>query len=120
MAIIVRHRDSKKVYALIGTGFGAFKSTRPSLLGGSLLPHEESGEIPVAAVSDRTGVIKWFYTDELEILEVDGVKIEDLLRTFGENEEDNLGSEQCICPACQSKIPSKCNVCPSCGLFFPE
>lgn len=120
MATIVQHRDTKVVYALIGTGYGAYKATRPSLLGGSLLPYEESGEIPVAAVCDKTGVIKWFYTDELEVLEIDGIKVEDLLSLYGESDEENLATEQCICPACQYKIPVDCQECPSCGLFFPE
>ncbi|MDA8227987.1 MAG: hypothetical protein M0T74_09895 [Desulfitobacterium hafniense] len=50
MAIIVRHKENGKVFALIGTGYGAYKATRPSLLGGSLFPHEEEGENPVAVV----------------------------------------------------------------------
>ncbi len=79
MATIVLHKETGKRYVLIGTGLGAFKSTRPSFFGGNLFPNEEEGEIPVAAVSDENGEIIWIYTNELEVLEIDGKTIKELL-----------------------------------------
>lgn len=83
MAIIVRHRNTEEVYALIGTGYGAYKATRPSFLGGNLFPHEEEGEIPVAAVSNVAGDIEWFYTKDLQVIEIDGINVEELLAPYG-------------------------------------
>ena len=82
MATIVRHRETAKQYVLLGTGFGAYKATRPSFFGGNLFPNEESGEIPVAAVSDQEGNVIWLYTEELQVVEVDGVPIRDLFTSI--------------------------------------
>ena len=119
MAIIVRHRETNEVYALIGTGYGAYKAARPSFFGGNLFPHEEEGEIPVAAVSNENGDIQWFYTEDLQVIEIDGIKLKELLAPYvgPQNVEESV---QSICPACQSKLSPDCQECPSCGLVFPE
>jgi hypothetical protein len=80
MAIIVLHKDSGKHYVLIGTGYSFFKDSRPSFLGGSLFPHEEEGELKCAAISDENGTISWAQTDELEVIEIDGVRIREILK----------------------------------------
>lgn len=82
MAIIVRHNETRKVFALVGTGFGAYKATRPGVFGGNLFPNEEEGTIPVAAVSDERGSIQWLSTDELQVIEIDGVKIENVIDSY--------------------------------------
>lgn len=123
MAIIVRHKDTKRVYVLIGTGYGAYKATRASLLGGNLFPFEEKGEIPVAAVSNQRGDIEWFYTEDLKVIEVDGLQIEAVLAPYGEiasSMDDDDESSFNICPACQSELTPEDKECPSCGLVFPE
>lgn len=86
MATIVLHYKSGKRFILLGTGFGAYKSSRPSFLGGSLFPREEEGKLPMAAVCDRSGLIEWFYTDELVVEEVDGQKVAEMARISSFNE----------------------------------
>ncbi|MEA4900534.1 hypothetical protein [Desulfitobacterium sp.] len=119
MTIIVRHRKSNKVYALIGTGYGAYKATTPSFLGGNLFPHEEEGEIPVAAVTNEEGEIQWFYTNELEVIEMDGVKIKEVLAPFRKTSDETIDEPAMnVCPACDTEILPNDRECPSCGLVF--
>lgn len=119
MAIIVRHKRSNKIFALIGTGYGVYKAITPSFLGGNLFPHEEEGEIPVAAVADERGEIHWFITDELEVLEIDGVKINKVLEKYNKLEYKDLTNHTAqVCPACFAAISGEDNECPSCGLVF--
>lgn len=79
MATIVRIKEGNKKYVLLGTGFGAYKSTRPSFFGGNLFPSEEEGTIGVVAVADEIGNILWVEADEIKVIEIDGVKIEDVM-----------------------------------------
>ena len=72
MATIVMHRDSGARYVLLGTGFGAFKASRPSVFFGNLLPTDESGELTMVAVCDSKGNIGWIHSEELIVVEVDG------------------------------------------------
>ncbi|HHW31937.1 MAG TPA: hypothetical protein GXX20_09745 [Clostridiaceae bacterium] len=120
MAIIVRHKKSSKVYVLIGTGYGAYKATTPSFLGGNLFPHEEEGEIPIAAVTDEKGEIRWIYTNELEVIEIDGIEIGKVLERYKKTEKNNLTKKLAkeICPACFAEISAEDVKCPSCGLVF--
>ncbi|WP_202081188.1 hypothetical protein [Caldalkalibacillus salinus] len=118
MAIVVLHAKDKKKYVLIGTGFGAHKSTRPSVLGGSLFPHEDMGEIPVAAVTDSKGKIHWFLTEDLQVIKIDGENPGDILKAESEvsKEINNEKSEAELCPACNFEISVNDKECPSCGL----
>jgi hypothetical protein len=71
MATILKHVDTGERYVLIGAGFGAYKSARPSLFG-SLLPKEESGNITVVAVCNNEGLIHWIHSSKLIVVEIDG------------------------------------------------
>ena len=73
MATIVKHKDTGEKYVLLGTGFGAFKATRPGIFFGNLLPQEESGELTMVAVCDRDGRIGWIHSEELTVVEIDGM-----------------------------------------------
>lgn len=118
MSIIVLHEPSNKKYILLGTGFGAYKAQRPSILGGNLFPHEEAGEIPVAAVCDENGVIQWFYTEELKVLEINGYAInlfKDRLRNDSSRQKDEEEAYE-QCPGCNEKVRNTDYECPSCGL----
>lgn len=86
MATIVLHRKSGRRFVLLGTGFGAYKSARPSVFGGNLFPREEEGRMPLAAVCDKNGLIEWFYTDELIVEEVDGQKVADITQISSFND----------------------------------
>ncbi|NBI30546.1 hypothetical protein [Chengkuizengella marina] len=77
MATIVLHKPSNKKYIFLGTGFGAYKSSRSSFLGGDLFPSEEEGEYPVASVSDEFGQVKWVYTEDLQVLKIDGKSLDE-------------------------------------------
>ena len=72
MAVIVKHIESGEKYVLLGTGFGAFKATRPSLFFGNLAPAEETGQVTMVAVCNGEGRIGWVHSDELQVVEVDG------------------------------------------------
>ncbi len=78
MATIVVHERTGNRYALIGTGFGAFKASRPSFFGGNLFPHEEEGQVPIAAVCDKNGVIRWLLTDELKVIAINGESVDSI------------------------------------------
>ncbi|WP_025028440.1 hypothetical protein [Caldalkalibacillus mannanilyticus] len=120
MAIVVMHVKSKRKYVLLGTGFGAYKSTRPSVLGGSLFPFEDMGEIPVAAVSDSKGKIHWFLTEELQVMEIEGRKPEDLIAEEIESDTRIVpdSNEVEYCSACQFKVSPHERECPSCELVL--
>jgi hypothetical protein len=119
MATIVMHKKSGKNYVLIGTGYGAYKSQLPGLVGGALFPREDAGEIPAAAVSDREGNILWLLTEELVVTEVDGKPIGSY---FGPASADDRISEPDaseaaeLCPGCGHRVAADTKECPSCGL----
>lgn len=79
MATIVKHLPSNKHYVLIGAGFGAYKSSRPTVFIANHVPKLDEGEITMAAVCDEIGKIKWVNSEEIEIIEVDGVSPNKLL-----------------------------------------
>lgn len=119
MAIIVRHRKTNKKYILLGTGFGAFKAVRPSFFGGNLLPHEEEGIIKMISVSDKNGNINWFYSDNLQVVEVDGIKVTEFEILYEKNEikqETKIEQDIEICPGCGTKVPLDQTICSQCGL----
>jgi hypothetical protein len=66
MAVIVRDKKSNHEFLLLGTGLGAFQSTNPTW------GNREKGEYPMVSVCDHLGAISWVYSDELEVIEVDG------------------------------------------------
>jgi len=53
MAIIVKHKQTLKKYIFLGVGYGTYKATRPSFIGGNLFPNEEDGEKRVVAVCNK-------------------------------------------------------------------
>ena len=79
MAVIVKHIESGEKYILLGTGFGAYKATRPSLFFGNWSPTEETGQVTMVAVSNVQGQIGWVHSDELEVVAVDGKSPSELL-----------------------------------------
>lgn len=125
MAIIVRIKDTHKKYILLGTGFGAYKAVRPSLFGGDLIPHEEEGTIRSVAVCDSKGDIIWIDSNNLQVIEVDGVKISEIELFEVERKEEELNriheeelNSEVFCPACGTKINGNETCCPGCGITF--
>lgn len=78
MSVIVRHKVSEKKYVMIGTGYGIMKSNEPKYFGHHLLHQDEEKLMKMAAVSDEEGNIFWYDTDELSVLEIDGVELKNL------------------------------------------
>ncbi len=79
MATIVKHRRTAGRYVLLGTGFGAYKATRPGVIFGNLLPAEDAGEVTMAAVCDADGRIGWTASDDLQVVEIEGRSPADIL-----------------------------------------
>lgn len=78
MAVIVRRDGDDRNYALLGTGFGAFKAMRGATLGDILSKHEE-GETAVAALCGADGKIVWADSQDVTVVSVDGTPIDQLL-----------------------------------------
>ncbi|MDR3599313.1 MAG: hypothetical protein P4L49_02320 [Desulfosporosinus sp.] len=119
MATIVVLKVTGKHYVLVGTGYSFFKNSRPSFVGGTLFPHQEEGESLCAAISDEFGVIRWVQTNEIRVIEIDGVRIGEILEPYlnlgltSDRESDPLGD---CCPACGIGVSAQDKECPSCGL----
>ena len=72
MTIIVKHHKTGDQFIFLGTGFGAWKATRPSLFGGNLIPSEKQGTVSMVAVCDEIGRIGWLDSDDLIVVSIDG------------------------------------------------
>jgi len=79
MATIVRHKETKAHYLLLGAGLAAYKSTRPSALFGNLAPIEESDEIRAVLLAAMDGSMLWIKSEFLEVVSVDGQSPKDIL-----------------------------------------
>lgn len=79
MSTLVKNNKSGRYYYLIGTSYSFYKDTVPSFFGGNLFPNEDEGEFKIAAVCNENGEIEWFPADELKVIEVDGVKVSELV-----------------------------------------
>ncbi|MDQ7095076.1 hypothetical protein REC12_15880 [Desulfosporosinus sp. PR] len=113
MAVIVVHRVTGQYYALVGTGYSFYKDSRPSFLGGVLFPHQEEGEFKGAAIADEQGSISWVHTSELKVIEVDGIKVGELLSPYADmNSKTGLLGE--FCSFCGAGVSEQEKVCPFC------
>jgi hypothetical protein len=120
MATIVQHKPTGLRYVLIGTGLGGAKAISPGFLGGNLFVRDKGQEIPAAAVCDAQGNITWFYTKELQVLEVDGVRIGDYFlkgqAAYSVRPGNASPIHDEICPACQFRVSAITRECPACGI----
>ena len=82
MAIIVRYFKNGSDYILLGAGFGAFMSSRPSALLGNLAPADDSGTMQMVAVCDYEGQIAWIPSDLLEVVSIDGRTPDEVLDEY--------------------------------------
>ncbi len=113
MSTIVAHKETGRHYLLIGTGYSFFKDSRPSFFGGVLFPHEDEGEAMCAAICDEKGAIIWVQTSEIEVIEVNGVKVKEILSPYI---IDAITIEVENCPACGARIAITAELCPECGI----
>ena len=79
MAIIVEKIESGERYILVGTGFAAYESARPSVIFGNLLPSEKQGTSGMVAVCDSEGNISWIEHQALRVVEIGGFKPGEIL-----------------------------------------
>lgn len=80
MTIIVRHKETRKDYALLGGGFGAYQAKSPGPLLGNLAPLREASEYPIGCVCNPKGHIGWCYSDELLVTSIDGYPVSDIIQ----------------------------------------
>ena len=83
MAIKVRYKATDRVYLLLGVGYGAFTHSHTGLLG---VPNEEEEHMEMVAVCDAKGSVLWARTADVEVVEVDGHRPQEVLPTYAEPE----------------------------------
>lgn len=79
MTIILRERATGTPLVLVGTGFGAFASSTPGLVLGSLAPRENKGTFSMVAVTGPRGGVTWYPSEALIVDRVDGFAPGDIL-----------------------------------------
>lgn len=79
MVTIVKHITTDKNYILIGAGFAAYKTSKPSTFIANRVPVSDEGQISMVAVCDENGKIQWLNTDEIKVVEVDGTSPHNIL-----------------------------------------
>ena len=81
---IVRHKTTRGLYALVGTGYAAWAQARDSWLSRS-----DGGKDCIVIACDREGTLGAFMMDDLEVMSVAGVTpreaIADALTRFGDS-----------------------------------
>ncbi len=82
MAIVAKLKSSGIHVIVVGTGYGAFESARPGRILGDLIPSYQSGRLGMVAVATKTGEVAWCPSSEIEIVEIDGVAINEVLQGF--------------------------------------
>jgi len=92
MTIVVREVRCNRLYILLGTGFGMFRSERDEFrfLDGE---NVQEGERSLVCVTDRRGDILWFPSEEVKVVSVDGVMVRHLYEKMVD-ELDEIGVEE--------------------------
>ncbi len=123
MSTIVEHKKTGQRYALVGTGFGAYRSSVPHWFLGPLAPEEKQGTIQVVAVSDHRGEILWFASHSLKVVSIDGVEIAGM-ESIAPRRYDDPGEEaQALldyCPRCSITVRRVDEKCGKCGLDLTD
>lgn len=78
MAIIVKHNETGKHLAVVGTGYGAFQSS--SRDGYHL--RADSGEMTMLACAFPDGKILWCDSKDVSVIEIDGKSPSEILEKF--------------------------------------
>ncbi len=72
MATIVTNVETGGTYILLGGGYGAYQSARPSAFLGNLSPQVSGAEHSLALVTDASGQLGWVEVAKLQVVSVDG------------------------------------------------
>lgn len=79
MATIVIHKKSGKRYALLGAGFGAFRSAKPNWLLGDMMADTNEGQFTLVCVARKDGQIRWVESSDLTVETIDGVPVKEAI-----------------------------------------
>lgn len=71
MLVFVEHKETHEAFLLLGTGVGIYRSEVSHKLSGSV----KQGVHKMLAVSDKSGKIYWYPSDELTVVTVDGKEV---------------------------------------------
>lgn len=75
MAIIVRHLETGARFVLLGAGYGAARSERPSVFFGHWVPHGEEGHHPMVCLCTEAGKIGFARAEAVEVESIDGLPV---------------------------------------------
>ena len=75
MATMVIHQHTGERYILLGTGFGAYQSKKPSWFFGNLMADTEEGQYAMVCVCNKDGKIGWLDSSEVVVESVDGQSV---------------------------------------------
>ncbi|TNE82070.1 MAG: hypothetical protein EP332_01975 [Bacteroidetes bacterium] len=112
MATIVEIIQTKERAVLIGSGFGAWAAERPSLWWGNLDPHKENGFLETVAISDRSGNIQWIKSQDVRVIEIDGIPISQM----DISNEISIPVFKTQCSRCKKALTTGNTTCSNCGL----
>ena len=79
MATVVKHNKSGEEYVVLGTGYGAYKSSVPHPMFGNWMPDESEGSKSMIAVCNSEGEIGWTTTSQVTVISVDGKPLGEIL-----------------------------------------
>ena len=79
MATVVVYRPTGVRYVLLGAGYAAFQSSRPSAFMGNLASTNKSGRYEVVYVCDANGEIAFVNSKYLRVVSVDGQSVQSAL-----------------------------------------
>ena len=79
MAIIVHHVGLKSDFVLVGSGFGAYRSTQKLSILAGFLAEEQYGEFPAVLLCDAEGLLRWAKSTDVEVVSIDGRSPDELL-----------------------------------------
>ena len=79
MATIVRLEQTGNTFILLGAGYAAWKTSRPSMLLGNLAPVEDGDEVRAVLVCTADGTTQWMLSSLVEVVSDDGERPEAVL-----------------------------------------
>lgn len=78
MATIIKHNTTGKTYCLLGTGFGAYQSSKPNMFLGNWMADVAEGQYAMVCVCDKQGKVSWIQAENVSIVSIDGQNVSEL------------------------------------------
>ena len=85
MATFVEDTRNSVQFVLIGSGFGAYQSTKPHWFFGDAHISTEEGSCAMVCVCNCEGKIGWLDSSHVVVVSVDGEPVESLFSRINEN-----------------------------------